>query len=366
MMRVLVADDSAVAREMLIQLIEDDPEMMVVGTAKSGEETVSKAQVLKPDLITMDLLMPDMDGVEATRSIMALCPVPIVFVSSTVTSAHGRTHFDALAVGAVDVVEKPDFLSMKREPELKRRFLENLKSMGQVVTLTRRRRRSDDPPPVAPRTSGSERPGAEKAWRSGPPAFAKVVVVGASTGGPAVVMRVLSLLEAESAPPVVLVQHMAAGFVGGFVEWLNESLGIRAQLAKNGARLEPGNLYVAPDEHHVELTAFGRLTVHDAPALRFHRPSVDVLFQSAAAALGRDAVGVLLTGMGDDGARGLAAMHQNGAFTIAQDQKSSLVYGMPAAAVERGGASTSANPESIAETLSSIRAAASSATTRTS
>ncbi len=354
-MRVLIADDSALARELLTRLIEEDPEMMVVGTASSGPEIVSKAQSLKPDLITMDLLMPGMDGVEATRQIMATAPTPIVFISSTVSSAHCRTHFDALAVGAVDVVEKPDALAMSGDPERRARFVDDLKSMGRVVALTRRRPRSSEPAPPE-RGSGSHRLGGELEWRLGPPSYAKLVVVGASTGGPAVVARVLAPLEAETAPPVVLVQHMATGFVGGFVEWLNQSLSIRAELAQDGQRLEPGRLYVAPDERHVEVTGFGRLRVFDAPPLRYHRPSVDVLFQSAATLIGRDAVGVLLTGMGDDGARGLTAMHESGAYTVAQDRKSSLVYGMPAAAVERGGVSLSANAEEIADTLRTIRA----------
>jgi two-component system chemotaxis response regulator CheB len=353
MLRILVADDSALAREALMEVINDDTEMMVAGAATSGRETVRKAADLRPDLVTMDLLMPDMDGVEATRQIMAQRPVPIVLVSSTVGAILGTTHFDALSAGAVDVMEKPDFTQLRTDVSFRQRFLDALKGMSQVVTVTRRERRglSSSAPPHP--KEEAELSLVRKPERS--PHGARLIVVGASTGGPPAIARTLSLLNGRSAPPVVLVQHMASGFIGGFAEWLDRQIAPAVRVASNGERLAAGNVYVAPDDHHVEVTAFGRLLVCKAAPLRYHRPSVDVLFDSAATCYGKQAIGVLLTGMGDDGARGLERMRSCGAFTIGQDEPSSAVFGMPGAAAQRGAVMWSADCASIAAALEGIK-----------
>lgn len=351
MLRVLISDDSALARETLETIINEDPEMMVAGVAENGTEAVKKAEELRPDLITMDLLMPDIDGVEATRRIMVRRPAPIVLVSSAVTSAVDTTHFDALAAGAVDVVEKPDVRLLTGDKRTRRKFLENLKAMAGVVTLTRRgdSRRSSQPP------RGSDRP--ELTDPELPPGFpseAKLIVLGASTGGPPAVAETLRRLERSAAPPVVLVQHMANGFIHGFAEWLGGRLSLEVRLAANGERVAPGTVYVAPDDQHLEVTQYGRLLVSRAPPLRYHRPSIDLLFRSAST-YGKHAVGVLLTGMGDDGARGLGAMRRAGAFTLAQDEKSSVVYGMPAAAAARGAVSWASDCGRISKVLRKLR-----------
>jgi two-component system, chemotaxis family, protein-glutamate methylesterase/glutaminase len=343
MLRVLIADDSPLAREALTRLINDDPEMMVVGVAAGGSETVEKARSMRPDLITLDLLMPDMDGVEATRLIMASSPTPIVLVSSTVRSALAATHFDALAVGAVDVVEKPDFRLLSADPELRRRFLQNLKAMSGVVTVTRRKT-----------GSGRIRPLSEAPDDPALPARVALIAVGASTGGPTALAATLRELDPAVCPPVIVVQHMARGFIEGFAGWLASQTRARVEMAVHGEKLVPGTIYVAPDECHVEITPYERLVLNPARPVCFQQPSVDVLFESVAEHLGRRAIGVLLTGMGEDGARGLFRMRSQGAFTIAQDRESSAVYGMPAAAAERGAATLITNPSRIARALAAV------------
>jgi two-component system chemotaxis response regulator CheB len=357
MKRILIADDSPLAREILTRIVNDDPEMTVVGVATNGKDTIRRAEELKPDLIMMDLLMPDMNGVEATRRVMAVAPTPIVLISSAITSTYSSTHFDALSVGAVDVLEKPHFATLMEDGNLRRRFLDNLKAMSEVVTVTRRgrgnERETGRPRGTSPtaRSAGARR----NDGNARAPETAKLIVVGASTGGPPALAKVLSKLDPTASPPVVVVQHIAVGFISGFVEWLNQATPARVQLAEGGARLLPGNVYVAPDGHHVEVTPYSRLLVSAGLPLRFHRPSVDVLFGSAAANFGSTAIGVLLTGMGDDGARGLASMHAAGAFTVAQDKETSLVYGMPAAAVDRGAVRLTATCPDIADTLHAVR-----------
>jgi two-component system chemotaxis response regulator CheB len=361
MLRVLIADDSALVRETLATLINEDPEMMVAGVAVGGGEVVRKAGEIKPDLITMDLLMPDMDGVEATRRIMTKHPVPIVLVSSTVSSALTPTHFDALAVGAVDVVEKPDIALLTGDRRVRRKFVENLKAMSTVVTVTRRGGRDGRPTSRPPSKPPLRTPSAPEPLR-GFPQTASVIVAGASTGGPPALARALRFLQPES-PPVVVVQHMTTGFIGGYADWLGRQIGSRVRLAENSERLSPGVVYLAPDERHVELTPYGRLLVYSGLPLRYHRPSVDVLFQSAARSCAKKTIALLLTGMGDDGARGLAALREAGAYTVAQDKQSSVVYGMPAAATERGAARWTADCDAIAEALRGVRFELGSATT---
>lgn len=353
MLRVLIADDSALVRETLATLINEDPEMMVAGVAVGGDEAVRKAGEIKPDLITMDLLMPDMDGVEATRRIMTKHPVPIVLVSSAVSSVLTPTHFDALAVGAVDVVEKPDLSLLAGDRRMRRKFLENLKAMSTVVTVTRRTPRDGRRSSKPPSTPASRTPVAPEP-RRGFPNTASLIVAGASTGGPPALARALRSLKSD-APPVVVVQHMTTGFIGGYAEWLGRQIRSRVCIAQNSERLMPGVVYLAPDERHVEVTPYGRLLVYSGLPLRYHRPSVDVLFQSAAANCAKKTIAALLTGMGDDGARGLVSLREAGAYTVAQDKQSSVVFGMPAAAAERGAVRWVADCDAIGEALAGVR-----------
>jgi two-component system chemotaxis response regulator CheB len=253
----------------------------------------------------------------------------------------------------VDVVEKPDLGLLGSDRRTRRKFIENLKAMSTVVTVTRRGpregRRSSKPP------AGSDRVAKTPSGRpSGMPKVAQLVVLGASTGGPPAVARVLASLS-ENSPPVVLVQHMSTGFVRGYAEWLDAQVPARVTLAVNGEKVASGHVYVAPDDHHVEVTPYGRLLVYQGPPLRYHRPSVDVLLRSAATTHGKSAVGILLTGMGDDGARGMEALHRAGCFTIAQSKESSVVDGMPAAARDRNAVSWSADCDGIANVLRSLR-----------
>jgi two-component system chemotaxis response regulator CheB len=191
--------------------------------------------------------------------------------------------------------------------------------------------------------------------RARAPVDTRLVVLGASTGGPPAVAAALRTLEPAAAPPVVIVQHMAPGFIEGFAQWLDRQIGPRVRLAVDGERMSAGTVYVAPDEHHLEVTPTGRLMVYDGPALRYHKPSVDVLFRSAGAHFGKDCIGVLLTGMGDDGARGFAHMREQGAFTMAQDRESSVVWGMPGSAAARGAVCWSGDCAAIAELLRGVR-----------
>jgi len=230
--------------------------------------------------------------------------------------------------------------------------------MSSVVTVTRRATREGRPTSRPP-----SKPAPRAVAPSGPargfPRVASVIVAGASTGGPPALARAIRSLDPGS-PPVVVVQHMTTGFIEGYADWLGRQIPARVCIAQNSERLAPGVVYLAPDERHVELTPYGRLLVYSGLPLRYHRPSVDVLFQSAAAHAGKKAIGLLLTGMGDDGARGLAALRETGGYTIAQDKESSVVYGMPAAAAERGAVCWTSDCDAIAEALRSVRFASGS------
>ncbi len=335
--RVLVADDSPTVRYVIAQVLEEDSRFEVVGQARDGSETVRLAAELEPSLITMDVEMPNMDGLAATRIIMAERPTPIVIVTSTPVGRDAPLTFEAIRAGAVDVCPKPDRREFARSPAMRRRFVEHLAAMAEVQLVRRR--------PV--RSKRARRP-------SGIGSRQRCIVLGASAGGPPVVQKVLSELTASS-PPVLLVQHMAAGFVGAFAAWLDREITPRVVLAESRTTLAPGHVYVAPDDCHLRVTPSGRLVLDDSPPRHFHRPSIDVLFESAHALVHQGGVvGVLLTGMGRDGAEGLLSLRRAGASTVAQDEESSAVYGMPAAAARLDAAGLIAAPQRIAALLGGL------------
>ncbi|MGC8781187.1 MAG: chemotaxis-specific protein-glutamate methyltransferase CheB [Anaerolineae bacterium] len=323
MIRVLIVEDSPTLRMLLKTVLESDPEIAVIGMATSGEEGVRQALALKPDLITMDVHLPGMDGFTATRRIMEQQPTPIVIVSSSVDHHEVMTTFNAIQAGALDVLRKPTSIDHPDFAALRERLITTVKLMAEVKVI--RRYRS----PMAARGAG-ERPQAGRPY--------SLVAIGASTGGPAALNAILKELPAGFPLPVLVVQHMTAGFTAGLVSWLQLESRLTVKVAEDGENLRPGTVYVAPDDTHLVVAARGVVGLSKAPPVSHVRPSATVLFESVARVYGGDAIGVLLTGMGDDGAVGLRAMRERGALTIVQDEATSAVYGMPKAAVELGAA----------------------------
>lgn len=332
-LRVLVVDDSIPMRAVLVELLDNDPELEVVGTAGNGLEAIREAARIKPDVITMDLRMPIMDGLEASRRIMQEVPTPIVMVTASVSRGEQGFVGEALQAGVLAIVEKPMDSS---ETE---RLVQTVKNMARVKVV--RRRVAAQPQRGAPAAPVLAR------MPHGPP---QVVAIGASTGGPQALHQILAALPSSFSASVLVVQHIAPGFVAGMVEWLRPRCALPVQQAASGIPLDRPGVYLAPTGRH--LTARERrVALTMDPPVSGHRPSATVLFQSVAREYGPRAVGVLLTGMGEDGANGLGDMKRAGAVTIAQDEASSVVFGMPSVAIQLRAVDHILPPESIAVLL---------------
>ena len=332
------------------RVFDAQPDMIVVGMAATGEEAVRLVQRLRPDLVTMDVTMSGMGGVHATRRIMASLPTPIAIVTAHPVGPGQEITFRAVAAGAVDVIAKPGVEVFEADGEKRERFVRQLRNVANVGAAGIRGRAayeavSDDdrpttrPPMVGPNQRTS----------------AGLIAIGASTGGPACIREIVGMLDPAHSPPVIITQHMPAQFILGFAEWLASNVALPVQVAQCGARLGRGQVLVAPGSQHLEVTDDGTVRIGATPPVLHARPSVDVMFQSVALAYGSRAIGVLLTGMGSDGAEGLLAMRESGALTIAQDEASCLVYGMPAAACRMKAAELSATPHHIGRFLARIR-----------
>jgi two-component system chemotaxis response regulator CheB len=358
MIKVLVVEDSPVALELLKHILSSDPEITVVGTATNGLEAVEFVQRQRPDVVTMDIIMPKMDGFEATRQIMGTCPVPIVIVSASLVREEVEKTWRAVEAGAVAVLEKPRYVGLGRTTEEGERLVQTVKLMSQVKVVRRWNKGSS----AAIRGSDPSRPSPgpiAKLDRQIIPVSEqkiKVVAIGASTGGPPVLQQIFSSLPPSFPAPILLVQHISPGFTQGFVDWLNRTATLKARLADNGERIIPGNIYVAPDGHQMKVDAGGRIILTTEQAENGIRPSISCLFRSVAHAFGARSVGILLTGMGRDGADELKTMRDKGALTIAQDKESSIVYGMPMEAVKLGAAQHSLPPDRIIDMLMKISA----------
>jgi len=327
--RVLIADDSLVSREMLSQILRSDPAIEVVGEAVDGEEAVAKAAELRPDLITMDIHMPRMDGLAATERIMAFNPTPILVVSSSVYGEGMGRAFDALKLGALEVIKKPEPRDWADLDRIGRDVIHRVKVLSRIRVITHIKGKRDG------RTASMLAGGtAEKTM-----AQRQIVAIGSSTGGPSALLSVLGRLGPDLPVPVVVAQHIADGFIPGLVSWLDAGCMIKVAAAADGEPLLPGKAYFAPTGRN--LVADGLTARFKAPSVgQLYIPSADTLFESVARSFGSAAVGVLLTGMGADGAIGLKAMRDRGAATLAQDEATSTVYGMPRAAAEMGAVDT--------------------------
>lgn len=339
MIKVLVAEDSPTIRAFLTAILENEPDIKVVAAVADGKAAVEAVQKLRPDVVTMDIHMPGLDGFTATREIMETAPVPIVIVSGAVQDEVAAT-FKAVEAGALAFIRRPAGLGHDDHQREADALVTSVRLMSEVKVVRRWKR----PPAIAQRVAAAH---AARSAEDRP----QLVAIGASTGGPLALQTILGGLPASFPLPVLVVQHIAYGFVHGFAEWLNAGCALRVTVALDGEEVVPGHVYVAPDDRHMGLDAYGRIRLHDGPQEAGLRPAVGHLFRSVAAQYGCRSIGVLLTGMGSDGANELCDLRALGAATIAQDAASSVVHGMPGVAIERGGASYILPPSAIAGKL---------------
>jgi two-component system chemotaxis response regulator CheB len=319
--RVLIVDDSAVIRQLLTTILSADPEIEVVGTAGDPFVARERIKTLDPDVVTLDIEMPHMDGLTFLRKIMALRPTPVIMIS-TLTKAGADITLEALEVGAVDFVAKPSANVANTLADLTEELQMKVKTAAQARVGLHR---------TAEKVSAKQRlrPMDSKG---------RIIAIGASTGGVEALKRLLMGMP-EICPPILITQHMPPRFTTAFAERLNRECPMTVSEAAHNDVIEPNHAYIAAGSHHLELARFGsryHCSLSEGPPVSGHRPSVDVLFRSVARIAGNTAVGVILTGMGKDGADGMLELRQAGAVTLGQDETSSLVYGMPRVAFERG------------------------------
>ncbi len=335
--RVLVVDDSVLMRQLLTGLLADDPEIEVLGAASDAAKAREMIRALDPDVLTLDIEMPGMDGISFLRKIIELRPMPVIMVS-TLTRSGAETTLEALETGAVDFIEKPVSHGDDALDILRIELCAKVKSAANMrVGLRRAQRRA-------------------QRRRIELPGHASLVAIGASTGGVESLRAVLTDMDRDC-PPVVVTQHMPPRFTAAFANRLDRICPMRVREASDGAAITPGTVLIAPGAAHLTVVKRGGnyfCALSDAAPVSGHRPSVDVLFKSVAEAAGPQALGVILTGMGKDGAAGLLAMRHAGAMTIGQNEASALIYGMPREAYERGAVERQLPLEEIGEAIMSV------------
>jgi len=326
MIKVLIVEDSLVVSHLLLQILQSDPEIVVVGQARNGEEAVWLANHLKPDVITMDINMPKLDGIEATKLIMQQCPTRIIVVSAAGNNNESKSAFEAIKSGALQVIDKPKGYLASDYEQIKGNLIKSVKLMSTLKVVTRWATKKPFKPLVKQptvKTSGK----------------IKVMGIGASTGGPAALNYLLSRLPKNFPLPILIVQHITFGFGAAFADWLNTESSLPVFLAKQGQAIEPGRVYIAPDGYHLGVNSNGVIHLTNKKVnYNHHIPSVNYLFESLAKSYGHQSLGLLLTGMGDDGALGLRLIREAGGRTFVQDEESSVVFGMPKEAIRIGAA----------------------------
>jgi two-component system chemotaxis response regulator CheB len=341
--RVLIVDDSMFMRELITFVLESDPGIEVITAVKNGKEALSIVKSEHPDVVTMDYHMPEMNGPEATRKIMEEHPVPVIIMSSTAMRDEMINAFNLMDVGAVAVIGKPVATEHEAYDKQARELVQLVKAMSEVKVVRRWPKRVNS-------VSLPVRDWSHKKHNGN----IKLVAIGASTGGPVVIKTILSNLPSDFPAPILIVQHIAQGFTPCLVDWLKQVTRFSVQVAEPEVIPLPHHAYVAPDGYQMLLQKNGCIGLKKMDSVNGHCPSVSVLFHSVAEVLGPAAVGVLLTGMGKDGAAELKLLKNAGAVTIAQDKVTSVVYGMPGEAMLLGAVDYSLPPEEIASTLCSL------------
>lgn len=348
--RVMIVEDSRVIRVFLEHVIGGDPRLEVVASVESGEEALRNLHQVSPDVISMDIRLPGMNGFDATQRIMQEKPTPIVVVSANVESDELKISMNALRAGALAVVEKPVGTTHADYETLAHRLCTQLAIMSQVRVVRQRaglNRKAQFGAPEPPQP-----PSAAKSKRS-PDTPLTIMGLVASTGGPAAVLQLLNALPADFPLPILFVQHIVGTFMPGFIDWLNDVCPQRVVEAKSGQLPKPGHVYVAPADHHLRMNYHTLHLDRDNP-ISAQRPSGTVLLQSMARHGGSHSLGVLLTGMGDDGAQGLKELRDAGGYTIAEDETTAVVYGMPAVAVQLGAVCESLPLQAIAPRIQQL------------
>jgi two-component system, chemotaxis family, protein-glutamate methylesterase/glutaminase len=341
--KVLIVEDSPVVQELITDILGADPKIQIIGAAHDGVEAIDAIAAQKPDVVTMDVQMPTMNGYEATRAIMASNPVPIVVISGQIDPADLTTACQALGAGALMALPKPVGPSHPNYAIRSKELLSAVKLMAGVKVVRRTASYTFQQTPLSvplrPATSPSS---ARKV---------EAIGIGASTGGPGALEKILAGMPSDFPAPIFIVQHIAKGFIDGMAEWLGRCCALTVRIATHGEPAAPGGVYLAPDGVHLQIAAGGRIQLRPEKEFPGFCPGVTPLFRSLANVYGPGAIGVLLTGMGSDGVDGLRQMKADGALTIVQDESSSVVFGMPKEAIETGAAELILNPKQIGETL---------------
>lgn len=333
MIKILIVDDSSITRALLLQILRKNPEFQVIGMAFNGNDAVALTKLHNPDVIIMDINMPEMDGFEATKIIMKENPTPIlIFTSEDVV----RIGYAAIEAGAIDILAKPDMEQM--DARFISLFLQKIESAAKANIKNKIQE--------------------EESFVKNKKQQFDIICIGASTGGPVAVQKVLQDLPSDIPVPILVTQHIDKNFDKHYVQWLNDSCNTKVQLASDGIIPMPGNVYVAPAEKHLTVchVSGGKSVIRltDDPPLHFLRPAVDKLFSSVAKIFKSRCLGVLLTGMGKDGAQGCVDILKNGGYTIAESERTCVIYGMPKVAVEIGGISTVLDIDEIANKIKEL------------
>lgn len=338
MIKVLIVEDSITQREILCRIVRDEDDMTVAGEARNGAEAIEQTRKLSPDVVLMDVHMDDMNGIDATRRIMRDHPVPIVIMSSTLQERDIDLAVEAMRVGAVTAIEKPKGAALLHMSKMGPQLCAVLREAAAAKIRPPASRSAT--PPAAPRVG---------VYHS-PAEAVKVIGVASSAGGPSVLVEIFSALPRGFSIPILLVQHISAGFEEGFANWLTQQTDQQARIAAKGQKLAPG-IWLGPTDRHIVLNTPHQIGLLPRQPSDIHCPAGDPLLASIAEQHGKSAVGVVLTGMGDDGARGLLALKQAGGQTMIQNEATAMVWGMPQAAKKLGASQFELTPAEIAQAL---------------
>jgi len=348
MINILIVDDSKTETALLRSMFEAEADLRVTGTATNGKEALNLVKTLKPDLITMDIAMPIMDGLEATRLILSQYPVPIVVISSRVDDEYLNATFSAMEAGALSVLEKPVEPNSPGFNKQRKKIIETVRSMAEIRVIKRRFN-----------TNQHEKTIQQKLPLLLPTKKERyeIIAIGASVGGPQALKKILSALPSNFPVPIVIVQHMTNGFITGFTHWLDKNTHLHIRQAEHNEPLRAGHVYFAPDHFHLQIDRDAESLVAKlikGQLVSGFCPSATVLLKSVAETCGKNAIGVLLTGMGNDGAEGLLALKQTNAHTVIQDPESAIVFGMAGVAQSIGAVEKVVNLDEMAEYLVDI------------